>query len=465
MGGVCCKPEEVDFADEVELFHFYLIRVIGKGAFGKVHQVQHKRTLHEYALKCINKSRCVEVRAANNMVAERRLLERIEYPLVVNLRYAFQDDDHLFMALDLMLGGDLRFQLERLGKLTEMQARFYVAQISLSLGYLHKRRIAHRDIKPDNILLDEHGHAHLSDFNIATQFHDKRPLRWTKAGSLAYMAPEILDKRGYATSVDWWSLGVLAYELLFGQRPFKGSTNEELVEAILTEPLKFPNNVHELVSEECIDLVTKLLDRTPFERIGCGQGGFEQFKQHPWFSQIDWHKLETKEATPPFTPSKNESNFDAVHELEELLLDGEPLRARKRASKSTLVAEIDQESEAARARQLLDDKFLPYDCTKQESWGQYGGGYSRHHDEASSTSSTPVSATTAAAEMNTGRELGESNNNEIRLLRRIGGALNEHLDNAKYRGQGYMPAPSIVDDLDDCDPITLVAGKGLDKSA
>ncbi|KAI8146835.1 kinase-like domain-containing protein [Fennellomyces sp. T-0311] len=446
MGAVCCKPEEVDFTQEdVELFHFYLIRVIGKGAFGKVHQVQHKGTLQEYALKCINKSRCVELRAANNMVAERRLLERIDYPLVVNLRYAFQDDDHLFMVLDLMLGGDLRFQLERYGPLSELQVRFYVAEIALSLSYLHRRRIAHRDLKPDNVLLDANGHAHLSDFNIATQFNDKRPLRWTKAGSLAYMAPEILDKRGYATSVDWWSLGVLAYELLFGQRPFRGNTNEELVDEILHAPLTFPNNVHELVSDDCIDLITKLLDRSPFQRIGCGPGGFEQFKDHPWFHRIDWPKLESKEAIPPFTPSKNESNFDAVHELEELLLDGEPLRPRKRASKSTLT-DTEQQSEADRARQLLEDKFLPFDCTKQESWGQY-----YRHDNTDVTIG-------GDAEINRGDVKG---NGESRLLRRIGGALNEHIDSAKYRGQGYSPAPSSATDDE---AIALIPGKGSNKS-
>lgn len=119
-------------------------KVIGKGAFGKVHLVQHKGTLLEYALKCIHKDKCVELRAANNMISERRLLERINYPLIVNLRYAFQDDDHLFMVLDLMLGGDLRFQLERNGPLSELQVRFYVAEIALSLAYLHRRRIAHR---------------------------------------------------------------------------------------------------------------------------------------------------------------------------------------------------------------------------------------------------------------------------------------------------------------------------------
>lgn len=122
------------------------MRVIGKGAFGKVRLVQHKGTKLEYALKCINKDKCIELRAVSNMISERRLLERINYPLVVNLRYAFQDDTHLFMVLDLMLGGDLRFHLENSGPLTELQVRFYVAEIGLSLAYLHRRRIAHRSV-------------------------------------------------------------------------------------------------------------------------------------------------------------------------------------------------------------------------------------------------------------------------------------------------------------------------------
>ncbi|CDH57802.1 camp-dependent protein kinase [Lichtheimia corymbifera JMRC:FSU:9682] len=453
MGAVCCKGEELDFSNQVELFHFYLLRVIGKGAFGKVHLVQHKGTLLEYALKCIHKDKCVELRAANNMISERRLLERINYPLIVNLRYAFQDDDHLFMVLDLMLGGDLRFQLERNGPLSELQVRFYVAEIALSLAYLHRRRIAHRDLKPDNILLDEDGHAHLSDFNIATQFNDKRPLRWSKAGSLAYMAPETLDKRGYSTSVDWWSLGIMAYELLFGKRPFAGSTSDDVVEAILNDPLTFPEDAQQHVSEECLDLISKLLNRSPFERLGCGPGGFDQFKAHPWFQGLQWDQLENKEATPPFTPSKKESNFDAVHELEELLLDGEPLRPRKRASKSTF-SDADTLSEAARARQYLEEKFLPFDCTKQESWGQYRH---HHHDSIEAETNSAVrGVVTAAAAATTTTTAGD----ESRLLRRIGGVLNEHIDNAKYRGQGYMPAPVEMDESDDAS-ITRLSTKAL----
>ncbi|KAI9254502.1 kinase-like domain-containing protein [Phascolomyces articulosus] len=257
MGAVCCSSS-IDFANEdVQLNHFYLMRAIGKGAFGKVRIVRHKDTGQQYALKYISKERAIERKSAANIISERNLLERIDYPLIVNLRYAFQDDDTMFMALDLMLGGDLRFLLERVGKLSELQTRHYIAQLGLSLNYLHKkRRIAHRDIKPDNILLDERGHAHLSDFNVAVVFTDRKPVRFSKAGTLAYMAPELLGKQGYSTSVDWWSLGIVAYELLFGKRPFKGRSNDQLMDAILHEPLQFPENVYQIVSEDCVNVLS-----------------------------------------------------------------------------------------------------------------------------------------------------------------------------------------------------------------
>jgi serine/threonine kinase 32 len=150
------------------------------------------------------------------MILERTLLERIDYPLISNLRYAFQDNETLFMALDLMLGGDLRLQVEH-QPISEAQIRHHVATIALSLGYLHRKRIAHRDIKPENILLDKKGYCHLSDFNIATQFTPNQPLMWSMAGTMAYMAPEMLARKGYSTSVDWWSLGIVTYELAFGK--------------------------------------------------------------------------------------------------------------------------------------------------------------------------------------------------------------------------------------------------------
>lgn len=380
MGALCCKPEEIDFEGPVDLWHFYLLRSVGKGAFGKVRVVQHKKTKALYALKYINKARISKQRAVNNIIQERRLLEEIDSPFVCNLRFAFQDDENLFMVLDLMLGGDLRFHLDRLGSMKEEWVRFYVAEMALALGDLHKRGIVHRDIKPDNILLDEKGHAHLTDFNIAVHFTERRALT-SVAGSMAYMAPEVLAKRGYFATVDWWSLGVVAYELLFGKRPYRGKTNSSLTQAILKDQVKFPENVEELVSPEGLDCIKGLLQRDPKKRLGCpGTGGLEAFKRHPWFRDYNWEVLEAKEATPPFEPDSKKANFDATHELEELLLEDNPLKARKRNPNLDM-------SELSADYRMMEQHFLPYDYLRQprKTW---------FVDETGHAASTGVSSTT-----------------------------------------------------------------------
>ncbi|ORY03171.1 putative camp-dependent protein kinase [Basidiobolus meristosporus CBS 931.73] len=356
MGALCCKEEEIDFSNEVELYHFNLLRSVGKGAFGKVRIVQHKRTKQLYALKYINKHRCIRMRAVENIIQERRLLEEIDFPLVCNLRYAFQDDENMFMVLDLMLGGDLRFHLDRQGPMREEVVRFYVAEIALGLRYLHSKHIVHRDLKPDNILLDEKGHAHLTDFNIAVQYKDKA-LK-SVAGSLAYMAPEVLSKKGYYGTVDWWSLGVVAYELLFGKRPFRAKTNDALTAAIMNEDLTFPTGAQDVVTEDAMDAIRGLCERDIQKRLGCGDGGFERMKEHPWFKDIEWEKLPTKEAKPPFEPDSKHANFDATHELEELLLEDNPLKARKRKDPSKRTKPLPKEM------QVMEERFLMYDYTR-----------------------------------------------------------------------------------------------------
>ncbi|KAL9552513.1 hypothetical protein MBANPS3_003726 [Mucor bainieri] len=392
MGSACCKQEEVDFSREAELSHFYLLRVIGKGAFGKVRIVQHKSDLLEYALKYISKSKCIELHATNNILTERRILESIQYPLVVNLRYAFHDDENLFMVLDLMLGGDLRFHLDRLGLFNELQVRFYVADLILSIHHIHQRMIIHRDIKPDNVLLDAQGHAHLSDFNIATQLSEKKPYKSNRAGSLVYMAPEILLEKRYTTDVDWWSLGVTMFELIFGKRPFDGDTNDLVKESILNDPLVMPKDVQ--ISAECQQVIEGLLTRSPKHRLGHGAQGFEKLKSHAWFQGLDWESLENKTAIPPFIPNTNQSNFDAVHELEELLFDDSPLRPHKKTS-----------AQSGKMKELIDmdSKFLPYDYTKYHA--------------TTATIPSPSSSN---------------------LIRRVGSALNDKMDQTKYTSQGYI---------------------------
>ncbi|KAF9907510.1 hypothetical protein EC991_010891 [Linnemannia zychae] len=391
MGASCCKEEAIDFTSEIELSHFHLLRSVGKGAFGKVRVVQHKKTKEIYALKYINKAKCIRMRAVENIIQERRLLEEVEFSLICNLRYAFQDDENLFMVLDLMLGGDLRFHLERAGPIKEDVVRFYIAELALALDALHSRRIIHRDLKPDNVLLDEHGHAHLTDFNIAVYYNPTKPLV-SIAGSMAYMAPEVLLRKGYFESVDWWSLGVVMFELLFGRRPFRGKSNDLLTNSILRDPLPFPENVEDIVSAPCLDVLSKLCERDISKRLGCTPEGLDAFKKHPWFQNIEWDKLVTKEATPPFEPDSKRANFDATHELEELLMEDNPLKAKKRAQTSP---EVELSSEM----QLMEDKFIIYDFTKVKRShslsrpassgnknllrsGSAGHGHQHHHHES-----------------------------------------------------------------------------------
>ena len=136
----------------------------------------------------------------------------------------------------------------------EEAVRFWVAELAEALDYLRKRRIAHRDLKPDNILLDSRGHAHLTDFNVAIHYSERR-LHTSVAGSMAYMAPEVVGRKGYTWSVDWWSLGVVAWELMFNKRPFDGRTAEKMTNSILKDPLKFPSNVDELCSADGQDFL------------------------------------------------------------------------------------------------------------------------------------------------------------------------------------------------------------------
>ncbi|EIM86609.1 kinase-like protein [Stereum hirsutum FP-91666 SS1] len=353
MGAVCCRPTPIDFDGDVNLFHFVLLRCVGKGAFGKVRVVQHKQTKDLYALKYINKPKCVKMKAVANIIQERRLLEEIDHPFIVNLRYAFQDDENCFFVLDLMLGGDLRFHLERLGCLPEDTVRFYVAELASALVYLRDKRIMHRDLKPDNILLDESGHAHITDFNIAVHYTDKRLLTGV-AGSMAYMAPEILAKRGYTYPIDWWSLGVCAYELVFGRRPFRGRTNSALTHSISKDPLRFPEGAEEKCSKAGMQFLKWTLDRDPYKRPTCTPAAdFDEVRRHPWFKDIDWGLLENKQAPPPFVPDSKKANFDASHELEELLLEDNPLKAKARKGRdiNTLSAEMRQ----------MEEQFTIYD--------------------------------------------------------------------------------------------------------
>ncbi|KAH8112742.1 kinase-like protein [Phellopilus nigrolimitatus] len=366
-GILCCFPDPVDFDADVNLFHFELHRAIGKGAFGKVRVVEHKRTKKLYALKYIDKAQCVKQKAVANIIQERQLLEEVDHPFVVNLRYAFQDDANCFFALDLMLGGDLRFHLERKGAVDEPAVRFWVAELSSAISYLHKQRIIHRDLKPDNILLDTMGHAHITDFNVAIHFSSSR-LHTSVAGSLAYMAPEVCGRKGYSWQADWWSLGVVAYELLFGRRPFEGRSSDALTTAIVKDHVRFPERAPQICSPDGISALRQLLERNTKKRLGCqtdsDRESMDSVRRHPWFASIDWALLEGKDAQPPFVPDMRKANFDISHELDEFLMVEKPLTATKRKQN------VDLDKLTPEYRQL-EEQFTNFDSTRPKRMSYY----------------------------------------------------------------------------------------------
>jgi serine/threonine kinase 32 len=213
----------------------------------------------------------------------------------------------------------------------------------------------HRDIKPDNILLDAQGHAALTDFNIAMHYSRNR-MHTSVTGSMAYMAPEVVDpdRRGYSWQIDWWSLGVSAFELLWHKRPFDGSSAEKMRDSIVNQPIKRPSHRHAVSRSDCTSAVFGLLERDPIRRLGCrtGTSSLVGLQSHGWFSSIDWEKLQAKQLDPPFIPSQDRANFDASHELDEFIMAEKPLTHHKRKA--------NPEKMKPEMRQLEDD-FTVYD--------------------------------------------------------------------------------------------------------
>ncbi|KAJ4342038.1 Serine/threonine kinase [Didymella glomerata] len=359
MGQSNGKP--VVFTDQVNLNHFRLLRVVGKGAFGKVRIVERKDTGLTFALKYIRKDEVVRSESVRNIIRERRMLEHLNHPFLCNLRYSFQDIEYLYIVVDLMNGGDLRFHISR-KTFTEEAVRFWMAELGCAVRYIHQQGIVHRDIKPDNVLLDSDGHVHLADFNVASDFTPHKPLT-SKSGTLAYLAPEVYEGKGYSCEVDWWSLGVLFYECIYNKRPFEASSHDSLAAKISkgepTYPVTSPP-----VSMPCLHAISSLLEKDRKKRIGAI--GFETFTDNPFFRPIDFIALEAKEITPVFIPSSDKTNFDATYDLEELLLEEAPLEARARRQKPREALKDDATEAEIRAEELhkmIETLFEPFNYT------------------------------------------------------------------------------------------------------
>lgn len=257
-----------------------------------------------YAMKVLKKQHLVQRKQVQHTQTERRVLETIDHPFIVSLRFAFQTDDKLYMVCDYFSGGELFFHLKNTGRFEELRARYYAAQIVSALECLHKHSVVYRDLKPENVLLDEDGNIRLTDFGLSKQSVSGGALTHTFCGTPEYLAPEVIEGKGYGQAVDWWSLGTLLYEMMTGLPPFYHENLNVMYEKILKSKLTFPTHL----SAAAQGLLSRLLDRNPKTRLGATSA--DEIKKHEFFIGLDWEKLYRKELKAPFKPNNTDGTTD-----------------------------------------------------------------------------------------------------------------------------------------------------------
>ncbi|KAJ3326764.1 camp-dependent protein kinase catalytic subunit [Blyttiomyces sp. JEL0837] len=293
------------------LTDFHIDRTLGTGSFGRVHLVRLRSSGKFYAMKVLRKNEIVKMKQVEHTVNEKHILEQLEFPFLVSMLGTFQDSSNIYFVLEYVQGGELFSYLRRCGRFPNHVARFYAAEVILAFEYLHSRDIIYRDLKPENLLIDSQGHIKITDFGFAKHVPD---VTWTLCGTPDYLAPEIIQSKGYGRAVDWWALGVLIYEMLAGHPPFYDEDHFKLYEKILACKPKFPSHF----DPNAKDLVKRLLTGDLTKRYGNLKAGVQDIKKHKWFAGVEWDKIvELQIQAPYIPPSKGEgdtSNFDSYPE-------------------------------------------------------------------------------------------------------------------------------------------------------
>lgn len=305
------------------LDEFNFIKVLGKGSFGKVMLAELKGKDEVYAVKVLKKDVILQDDDVDCTMTEKRILALArKHPYLTQLYCCFQTKDRLFFVMEYVNGGDLMFQIQRSRKFDEPRSRFYAAEVTSALMFLHQHGVIYRDLKLDNILLDAEGHCKLADFGMCKEGILNGVTTTTFCGTPDYIAPEILQELEYGPSVDWWALGVLMYEMMAGQPPFEADNEDDLFESILHDDVLYPV----WLSKEAVSILKAFMTKNPNKRLGCiaAQGLEEAIKQHAFFKEIDWILLEEKKIKPPFKPriktKRDVNNFDQDFTREEPVL-------------------------------------------------------------------------------------------------------------------------------------------------
>ncbi|ESK88480.1 serine threonine-protein kinase nrc-2 [Moniliophthora roreri MCA 2997] len=334
---------------EVSPSSFSKVKMLGKGHVGKVYLVREKSNGKLYAMKVLSKHEMIERKKIKRVLVEQEILATANHPFIVTLYHSFQSESYLYLCMEYCRGGEFfRALQKRPGKcLTEDEARFYAAEVTAALEYIHLIGFIYRDLKPENILLHESGHIMLSDFDLASRSPEPAGLpavTWAKGGAVVggkgediplintmsctanfrtnsfvgteeYISPEVIVGQGHTAVIDWWALGILIYEMIYATTPFKGAGRSDTFTNIRTMPVRFRDTAK--VTSTCKDCITRLLDKNEQTRLGSKSGGSE-VKRHKWFAKVNWGLLRNRK--PPIIPYSSNTDVNAPEMKESVSL-------------------------------------------------------------------------------------------------------------------------------------------------
>ncbi|KAG0767672.1 hypothetical protein G6F57_008129 [Rhizopus arrhizus] len=296
----------------VTLNDFNFLYVLGKGNFGKVMLAEDKYDKKLYAVKVLKKRFIIDNDEIESVRSEKRIFlaaNRERHPFLIGLQSCFQTESRVYFVMEYVSGGDLMWHIQR-EPFSERRAKFYACEVLLALEYFHSQGIIYRDLKLDNIMLGLDGHIKVADYGLCKENMWYESTTGTFCGTPEFMAPEILLEQKYGRAVDWWAFGVLVYEMLLGQSPFRGEDEDEIFDAILEDEILYPVNM----SRDSVSICQRLLTRDPKKRLGAGPSDAAEIKEHPFFQGVNWEDMLAKRVPPPFCPTINgpldTSNFD-----------------------------------------------------------------------------------------------------------------------------------------------------------
>jgi serine/threonine protein kinase len=311
------KPKKIDLAD------YTFETTLGSGSFGRVKLSKNKRTGQYAAIKILKKFEIIKLKQVDHILNEVKILSMIDHPFLVKIEGFSQDDKFLYLILELVNGGELFTYLRNVGKFSAPQACFYAAQVVVMFEYLHSKNIIYRDLKPENVLIDKDGYLKLTDFGFAKICEGRT---YTLCGTPEYLAPEILLNKGHGKPVDWWTFGVLLYEMIAGIDPFNDDDPMLVYQKILKGKIKFPSSF----DSNAKSLVKHILVIDLSKRYGNLKNGVDDIKNHRFFKNMNWNDLVNKKLPVMYKPKVNAmndvSNFNNIDDDDEDGMNSLPIK-------------------------------------------------------------------------------------------------------------------------------------------